>query len=168
VNTSGWLDGVYVITTARAASTGCSAASDSSSTVTIAKATSRAYGGGNYTVTGQPRVSAGWFITAGTTTAATGQFQFIQNNTWKYVGTLTTYTKSGTTTATSTGTGTLSYWNTTTKAWVSVGTTIPVSITYTNGSTGTLATTFTYTPKSGEPALPTTAAQRIGTTIKVG
>jgi len=32
----------------------------------------------------------------------------------------------------STGTGTLSYWNSTTKAWVSVGTTIPVSITYTN------------------------------------
>jgi hypothetical protein len=68
----------------------------------------------------------------------------------------------------STGTGTLSYWNTTTKTWVSVGSAIPVSITYTNGANGTLATTFTYTPKTGEPALPTTAAQKIGTTIKVG
>ena len=167
VNTAGWRDGVYVMTTARAASTGCAAVSDSSSVVTIAATTNRAYGGGKYTVTGTPAVSVGWFIAAGTTTAATGQFQFIQNNTWKYVGALTTYTKTGTT-GVSTGTGTLSYWNTTTKAWVSVGSAIPVSITYTNGSAGTLATTFTYTPKTGEPALPTTAAQKIGTTIKVG
>ena len=167
VNTFGWLDGVYVITSARAASTGCSAVSDNQSVVTIANTTSRAYGGGKYTVTGQPSVSAGWFITAGTTTAATGQFQFIENNTWKYIGNLTTYTKTGTT-GVSTGTGTLSYWNTTTKTWVSVGSAIPVSITYTNGANGTLATTFTYTPKTGEPALPTTAAQKIGTTIKVG
>jgi hypothetical protein len=167
VNTFGWLDGVYVITSARAASTGCTAVSDNQSVVTIANTTSRAYGGGKYTVTGQPAVSVGWFITAGTTTPATGQFQFIENNTWKYIGNLTTYTKTGTT-GVSTGTGTLSYWNTTTKTWVSVGSAIPVSITYTNGANGTLATTFTYTPKTGEPALPTTAAQKIGTTIKVG
>ncbi|MEI6231027.1 MAG: hypothetical protein WCP81_09860, partial [Actinomycetes bacterium] len=167
VSTLGWVDGVYVITSARAASAGCLAVSDNQSVVTIANTTSRAYGGGKYTVTGQPAVSVGWFITAGTTTAATGQFQFIQNNTWKYVGNLTTYTKTGTT-GVSTGTGTLSYWNSTTKAWVSVGSAIPVSITYTNGANGTLATTFTYTPKTGEPALPTTAAQKIGTTIKVG
>ncbi|MBU6316377.1 MAG: hypothetical protein KGR47_07715, partial [Acidobacteria bacterium] len=166
VSTSGWRNGVYVVTTARAATAGCAAVSDSSSTITVASTTARAYGGGNYTVAGSPRVSLGWFI-GPSTTSVSGEFQFIQNNRWKFTGTLNTYTRA-TSTGTATGTGTLSYWSASTSTWVSVGTAIPVRLVTTNGASGTVSTTFTYTPKAGEPALPSTVAQRIGTTIKVG
>jgi hypothetical protein len=164
-----WVNGVYIVTVAKAATTGaagCAAVSVSTSTLTVqttattpAATGARAYGGGQYTVAGATRVSAGFQISGST---PTGQFKFIQTNTWQFIGTLTTYSRTGTT-GTATGTGTLSYWNTTTSAWVSVGTAIPVSIVFTSGTTGTLATTFTYTPTTGQPALPTTAAQRIAT-----
>ena len=167
-STTSWLRGVYTVTVTKAASATCAAVSVSTSTLTVQPTATtptatgaRAYGGGQYTVVGARRVSAGFQISGST---PTGQFRFIQTDTWQFVGALTTYSRTGTT-GTATGTGTLSYWNTTTKAWVSVGTTIPVSIVFTSGTSGTLATTFTYTPTVGQPALPTTTAQGLGTQI---
>ena len=179
-STTSWLNGVYIVTVVKAATTGvaaCPSVSVSTSTLTVqsvattvAATAARAYGGGQYTVAGTQRVSVGFQISGST---PTGQFTFIQTNTWKFVGTLSTYSRTGAAapfTGTSTGTGNLSYWNTATSAWVSVGSAISVSIVFTSGAgtatgTGTLATTFGYTPITGQPALPTTSAQRLGTTI---
>jgi hypothetical protein len=100
----------------------------------------------------------------------TGQFKFVQTNTWQFIGTLATYSRTGTT-GTATGTGNLSYWNTTLNGgaggWTSVGTAIPVRIVFVSGNAnaGTLATTFTYTPVTGQPALPSTAAQTMGRVV---
>ena len=168
VRTTGWQDGAYLLTMSKAATATCAAVSITSATVTFAATTNRAYGGGQYTVGTTPRVSASWQVGA-STTAVTGQFKFVQTNTWQFIGTLTTYSRTGTT-GTATGTGNLSYWDTTLNGgaggWTSVGTAIPVSIVFVAGTTsGTLATTFTYAPAAGQPALPSTAAQTIGRVV---
>ena len=168
VATTGWQDGAYLLTMSKAATATCAAVSISSATVTFAATTNRAYGGGQYTVGATPRVSASWQVGA-STTAVTGQLKFVQTNTWQFIGTLTTYSRTGTT-GTATGTGNLSYWNTTLNGgaggWTSVGTAIAVRIVFVAGTTtGTLSTTFTYTPAAGQPALPSTAAQTIGLVV---
>jgi putative component of membrane protein insertase Oxa1/YidC/SpoIIIJ protein YidD len=168
VATTGWQDGTYLITMSKAATATCAAVSITSATVTFAATTNRAYGGGQYTVAGTPRVSAS-FQVGPSTTAVSGQFKFVQTNTWQFIGTLTTYSRTGTT-GTATGTGNLSYWNTTLNGgaggWTSVGAAIPVRIVFVAGTTtGTLSTTFTYTPTTGQPVLPTTAAQTLGRVV---
>ena len=168
VATTGWQDGAYLLTMSKAATATCAAVSITSATITFAATTNRAYGGGQYTVTGTPRVSASFQVGASTTTV-TGQFKFVQTNTWQFIGTLTTYSRTGTT-GTATGTGNLSYWNTTLNGgaggWTSVGAAIPVRIVFVAGTTtGTLSTTFTYTPTTGQPVLPSTAAQTLGRVV---
>jgi len=100
--------------------------------------------------------------TARKATSTTGQILYTAPGAWQFTGTSTNYSKSGST-GTVTGTGTLSWWNSTLNSgkggWASVGSTIPVTLTPTATSpvsAGTIAITFTYTPKSGQPALPAT------------
>jgi hypothetical protein len=168
VATTNWKDGAYLLTMSKAATATCAAVSITSATVTFAATTNRAYGGGQYTVGATPRVSASFQVDA-STTLVNGQFKFVQTNTWQYIGTLTTYSRAGTT-GTATGTGNLSYWDATLNGgaggWTSVGTAIPVRIVFVAGNTtGTLSTTFTYTPATGQPALPTTVAQTLGRVV---
>jgi hypothetical protein len=150
-NTTNWLAGVYIVTTSAAADANCNAAT-LNSVLTIAPNTSRARGGGFYT-DGTSLVNVGFQVAASPSQA--GTFVLNQTNGWRLIGTTSTYsTLTNPTRRQISGTGNLSYWNGTT--WVSVGSTVAFSVVLTQ-STSSVATTITYTPTAGQPALPSSA-----------
>ena len=152
-NTTNWLAGVYIVTTSAAADANCNAAT-LNSVLTIAPNTSRARGGGFYT-DGTSLVNVGFQVAASPSQA--GTFVLNQTGGWRLLGNVTTYNGAfgaNPTRRQISGTGNLSYWNGTT--WVSVGSTVAFSVVLTQ-STSSVATTITYTPTAGQPALPSSA-----------
>jgi len=150
-NTTNWLAGVYIVTTSAAADANCNAAT-LNSVLTIAPNTSRARGGGFYT-DGTSLVNVGFQVAASPSQA--GTFVLDQTNGWRLIGTTSTYsTLTNPTRRQISGTGSLSYWNGT--GWTSVGSAIAFSVVLTQ-STSSVATSITYTPTAGQPALPSSA-----------
>ena len=150
-NTTNWLAGVYIVTTSAAADANCNAAT-LNSVLTIAPSTSRARGGGFYT-DGTSLVNVGFQVAASPSQA--GTFVLNQTNGWRLIGTTSTYSSlTNPTRRQISGTGNLSYWNGT--GWTSVGSAIAFSVVLTQ-STSSVATSITYTPTAGQPALPSSA-----------
>ncbi len=116
VNTSGWLEGIYTVTSTFAGTTNCNPSSYDA-TLAVASAGDSASGGGWYTLSGSGRINFGFTVSKTVNTCTSncayqGQLLLINTGKWRLKGTLNTYVKTSTGTGAAGGTGDLYWWNT--------------------------------------------------------
>jgi hypothetical protein len=167
VSTSGWLQGVYLLTvTVGNNNSNCVASSDTES-LTVAVAGNVALGAGTYTLASSGKVTFGFAVAAVPKTSPVqykGVFALVNAKRWELTGMLTKYSKSGSTGIAS-GTGSLSWWNSTLNGghggWALASSSVAFTITCTAGTSKaapTMGIQISYTPVSPQPTpLPNSA-----------
>jgi hypothetical protein len=144
---STWQEGVYTVTATYTSSNGNCTTSSDTATLTIGGAGDSANGGGWTTVPGYGRVNFGFTVQPVPHTSPAqykGQFALVNPGGWRVRGTLTSYSKIGSSGAAS-GTATVERWNATTLTWVQVQTAVSFTLSFTdNGSGGKQGTPDTF------------------------
>jgi CSLREA domain-containing protein len=115
VSTSGWQEGIYVITATFAGTPGCDPSSDSA-TLTVASPGNSATGGGWYTLSGSGRINFGFNVRKVDNKCKSnceykGNLLLMNNGKWKLRGSLDTYSKLSTGQGAASGVGDLYWWD---------------------------------------------------------
>lgn len=138
VSTTSWQEGVYTVSASFAGTAGCDASGDPNGTVVVAGPGDSASGGGWYTLQGSGRSNFGFVVKKMPNGTYQGQALFINTNKWRLKGTLSSYSKSGTT-GSANGLGTLYYWDQAANggygAWILSQSNVTFSMTFSDNGT---------------------------------
>jgi hypothetical protein len=169
VSTSGWENGVYVMTVSYGGATiGATICAPTTTTASLAVTSpgQLAFGAGSYVVPGAGTASFGFAVALArhSTSTYVGQLNVVTAGKWLFQANVTSYGKTGSAHGLLAGTGSLYSWNSKLDrgrgGWQLVKTGVTCNATANAGTRSTAASfgiEIAYTPTSGQPALPDTS-----------
>lgn len=155
VNTTGWQEGVYLLTSSFAGTKLCAPAQDQEAIV-VAGPADAASGGGWITDNGRTSFAFEIHLVPNTTNTYTGQFLIMNNGKWKMKGTLTTYSVNFSV-GTVAGTGNLFFMNST-GGWSLAQSGVGITLRFTasgsgkKAAPGSISINIAYTPQPPQPS----------------
>jgi len=173
VATTGWQQGVYVITATAQANGDCASSTDTA-TLTVGAAGKAASGSGWYNLSGAGKVMfslAANPVAHSNPPSYTGTFT-LSDSQWQLTGTVSRYVLTSGDAGSVTGTGSLSWWNPTlnkgkggwqlAKSGVSFTASFTRTLIVPNGKPASIGINIAYSPVSPQTALPNSTPQSLG------
>ena len=157
VKTTGWENGVYMISASFAGTTNC-VASTATAVLAVTSPGQFAFGAGRYTVPGVGQTSFGFVVSQGPKNTYTGQLNVVTPGKWWFQANVTSFGLTSAIQALLGGTGNLYSWKTTLNKGHGGWQLVRSGVTYkatanaaTKTTTATFGITINYTPSSGLP-----------------